>query len=149
MERTERMARLYPQLVAGMGRMRALVHEGIDLTSNQYKTLLAVAGYGECSLGDLARTLEVAMSSASQMVDRLVLQGLLQREPAIDNRRQVVIRLSRQGETLIAELQQATLQGYHKVLARLPEREQEELVTAFETIATILNKLNLEKEGKT
>lgn len=148
MERTERMARLYPQLVAGMGRMRALVHEGIDLTSNQYKTLLAVAGRGECSLGDLARTLEVAMSSASQMVDRLVSSGLLLRETAVDNRRQVVIRLSPQGVTLIAELQQATLQGYHKVLARLPENEQEELVSAFETIATILNKLSQDKEGR-
>lgn len=142
MERTERMARLYPQLVAGMGRMRALVHEGIDLTSNQYKTLLAVAARGECSLGDLARTLEVAMSSASQMVDRLVLQGLLEREPAIDNRRQVVIRLSPHGVNLIAELQRATLQGYEKVLARLPESEQAALVAAFETIATILNKLS-------
>ena len=148
MERTERMARLYPQLVAGMGRMRALVHEGIDLTSNQYKTLLAVAGHGECSLGDLARTLEVAMSSASQMVDRLVSSGLLLRQPAIDNRRQVVIRLSPQGVILIAELQQATLQGYHKVLARLPEQEQEDLVSAFETIAIILNRLSQDKEER-
>lgn len=148
MERTARIARLYPQLVAGMGRMRTLVHEGIDLTSNQYKTLLAVAGYGECSLGDLARTLEVAMSSASQMVDRLVSQQLLLREPAVDNRRQVVIRLSSQGVTLIAELQQATLLGYQKVLAQLPEKEQEDLVSAFETIAAILNKLSQDKEGR-
>lgn len=148
MERTARIARLYPQLVTGMGRMRTLVHEGIDLTSNQYKTLLAVAGYGACSLGDLARSLEVAMSSASQMVDRLVASGLLLREPAVDNRRQVVIRLSPQGITLIAELQQATLQGYQKVLAQLPEHEQEELVRAFETIAAILNKLSHDTEGR-
>ena len=62
-----------------MGRLRTLVHEGMDLTYNQYKTLLTIAGRPECSLGDLARELEVAMSSASQMVDRLVGQGLVHR----------------------------------------------------------------------
>ena len=81
-----------------MGRLRTLVHEGMDLTYNQYKTLLTIADRPECSLGDLARELEVAMSSASQMVDRLVGQELVHREQDADNRRQVIIRLTPQGE---------------------------------------------------
>ena len=80
MSRIERIARLYPLLSGRMGHLRTLVHEGMDLTYNQYKTLLTIADRGECSLGDLGRELEVAMSSASQMVDRLVGQGLVHRE---------------------------------------------------------------------
>ena len=116
MERTERMARLYPQLVAGMGRMRALVHEGIDLTSNQYKTLLAVAGRGECSLGDLARTLEVAMSSASQMVDRLVSQGLSEGEAA----QMIAIVLRNEMKQMISESRSFDDTRFAALLQKLP-----------------------------
>jgi DNA-binding MarR family transcriptional regulator len=141
LSRIERIARLYPLMIGRMGRLRTLVHEGMDLTYNQYKTLLTIADRGECSLGDLGRELEVAMSSASQMVDRLVGQGLVHREQDADNRRQVIIRLTPQGAGVIAELEAGILKRYEQVMARLPEAEQEELVSAFETIARILAKL--------
>lgn len=142
MERIERIARLYPLLMGRMGRLRTLVHEGMDLTYNQYKTLLTVADRGECSLGDLARELEVAMSSASQMVERLVGEGLIERQQDTANRRQVIIRLTAEGEDLIARLRQGILEGYRKVLARMTENEQEELVASFETIARLLSRLS-------
>lgn len=141
MTRIERIARIYPQLMSSMGSLRALVHEGMDLTYNQYKTLLTIADRGDCSLGDLAGELEVAMSSASQMVERLVGQGLVHREQAAGNRRQVVIRLTAAGEDLISELERGILRGYERVLARLPEQEQEALVHSFENIARILGQL--------
>lgn len=141
MERIERIASLYPQLIGRMGRLRALVHEGLDLTYNQYKTLLTIADRGSCSLGDLAGELEVAMSSASQMVDRLVGLGLVHREQAADNRRQIVIRLTSQGEEAIAALRAGILKRYTQVLQALPDAEQEQLVQSFETIARILGRL--------
>lgn len=140
-ERIERIARIYPQLMGRMGRLRTLVHEGLDLTYNQYKTLLTIADREHCSLGDLARELGVAMSSASQMVERLVGQEVVHREQVAGNRRQVVIRLTAKGQALVAELQRGILQGYEKVLAQLPEEEQELLVQSFESIARILGKL--------
>lgn len=141
MKRIERLARLYPHLLGRMGRLRTLVHEGMDLTYNQYKTLLTIAGQPECSLGDLARELEVAMSSASQMVERLVGQGWVHRQQDAGNRRQILLRLTPQGEELVAELQRTSLHGYEKILRQLPDEEQEALVQSFETIARILAKL--------
>jgi DNA-binding MarR family transcriptional regulator len=118
-----------------------LVHEGLDLTYNQYKTLLTIADSGRCSLGDLGRELEVAMSSASQMVDRLVAQGLVERRQDADNRRQVIIRLTPQGQALIGELRRGILARYRKLFKRLEPAEQEELVGAIESIVRILEKL--------
>ncbi|ALC17409.1 transcriptional regulator, MarR family [Desulfuromonas soudanensis] len=141
MERIERMARIYPQLMGRMGRMRTLVHDGMDLTYNQYKTLLTIADREDCSLGDLARELGVAMSSASQMVERLVGQGVVHREQDAGNRRQLVIRLTPAGEALVAELQRGILAGYARILERLGDEEQELLVQSFENIARILGKL--------
>lgn len=141
MQRIERIASLYPLLIGRMGRLRSLVHEGMDLSYNQYKTLLTIADRGTCSLGDLARELEVAMSSASQMVDRLVGEGLIERQQDAANRRQVVIHLTPAGQRLITRLQQNILAGYRKVLAQMSDEEQEELVRAFETIARLLGRL--------
>jgi DNA-binding MarR family transcriptional regulator len=140
-ERIERIAILYPLLMGRMGRLRSLVHEGMDLTYNQYKTLLTIADRGECSLGDLARELGVAMSSASQMVDRLVGEGLVERNLDESNRRQVIIRLTDNGEDLIAKLRQGIIDGYRRVLAKMSEEEREELVGSFETIARLLGRL--------
>lgn len=141
MELIERLECLYPELLGRMGRLRTLVHEGLDLTYNQYKTLLTIAASGRCSLGDLGRELEVAMSSASQMVDRLVGQGLVERQQDADNRRQVIIRLTPSGQALIGELRSGILDRYRKLLRQLEPGEQEELVAAFETIARILEKV--------
>ncbi len=141
MENIDRLEQLYPGLLRRMGQLRALVHKGLDLTYNQYKTLLTIAASGRCSLGDLGRELEVAMSSASQMVDRLVAQGLVERRQDADNRRQVVIRLTPRGEALIGELRRGILVRYRKFFKRLDAAEQAELVGAFETIARILDKL--------
>jgi len=146
MERIERVGRLYPLLFGKMGRLRTLVHEGMDLTYNQYKTLLTIADRGECSLGDLGRELEIAMSSASQMVDRLVGQGLVHRRQDEENRRQVIIRLTPQGEELIAELRRGILERFEKILNRLSERDQEALVESFEAIARIMKKIDTGEE---
>ena len=147
MSAIERLARLYPDLMRQMARLRSLVHEGSDLTYNQYKTLLTVARCGSCTLGDLGRELEVAMSSASQMVDRLVIQGLLERTPSPGDRRQIRIDLTTTGRILIDELQSSTLSGFQRVLTRLTAAEQEVLVDAFETIATTLSKVTDKEQG--
>jgi len=148
MDRITRISRLYPQLMSGMARLRSLVHEGMDLTYNQYKTLMTVADRSVCTLGDLAGDLEVAMSTASQMVDRLVAKGLVDREIDADNRRQIHIRLTAAGTSLLEEFQRGMLARYRSILQRLQDPEQEALVEAFATITQILQTLDREGEER-
>ena len=146
MDRTSRLAHLFPELLDGLGRLRSLVHDGLDLTYNQYKTLLTIAAHDNCSLGRLAGELDIAMSSTSQMVERLVGQGLVDRTTDRDNRRQVIIRLTPAGAQLIAALQGELVNGYRRALAQLNEDDQEALISAFETIAAILKGLAAKRE---
>ena len=88
------------------------------------------------------------MSSASQMVDRLVGQGLVHREQDAGNRRQVVIHLTPQGEELIGELRRGILRRYEKILDRLSDRDQEALVESFETIARIMEEVRPDSPGR-
>ncbi|AJE04746.1 MarR family winged helix-turn-helix transcriptional regulator [Geobacter pickeringii] len=141
MERIERIAQLYPIIMRVMGRIRSLVHEGMDLTYNQYKMLLTIYDKGSCPLNLLARELEIAMSSASEMVDRLVNLGFVYRAVDEGNRRQVIIYTTGKGEELIREVRRGIVDNYRTLLARLPEGDQERLVGAFETIAEVLGRL--------
>lgn len=141
MERIERIAQLYPTIIRVMGRIRSVVHEGMDLSYNQYKMLLTIHDRGSCPLNLLARELQIAMSSASEMVDRLVTQGFVRRTVDEGNRRQVTISATERGEELIRELQQGIVENYRTLLGRLPDGDQEQLVRALETLATILGKL--------
>lgn len=141
MENIERIAQLYPVIMRVMGRIRSIVHEGMDLTYNQYKMLLTIYDKGNCTLNVLARELHIAMSSASGMVDRLVNQGFVFRTVDEDNRRQVMIYTTEKGEELIRELRRGIVENYRTLLERLPPRDQERLVVAFETLAEILGRL--------
>ncbi|ADI82877.1 MarR family transcriptional regulator [Geobacter sulfurreducens] len=141
MEQIERIAQLYPVIMRVMGRIRSLVHDGMDLTYNQYKMLLTIYDKGSCPLNLLARELGIAMSSASEMVERLVNLGIVYRAVDEDNRRQVIIYTTDRGEELIRELRHGIVENYRQLFARLPEGDQERLATAFETIADVLGKL--------
>jgi DNA-binding MarR family transcriptional regulator len=141
MEKIERIAQLYPVIMRVMGRIRSLVHEGMDLTYNQYKMLLTIYDKGSCPLNLLARELRIAMSSASEMVDRLVNLGFVYRAVDEENRRQVVIFTTDKGEELIRELRRGIVENYRTLLNKLSEHDQERLVHSFETLAEILGKL--------
>jgi len=141
MEQIERIAQLYPVIMRVMGRIRSIVHDGMDLTYNQYKMLLTIYDKGNCTLNVLAKELQIAMSSASEMVDRLVNLGFVYRTVDEDNRRQVMIYTTEKGEELIRELRLGIVENYRTLLERLPPKDQERLVVAFESLAEILGKL--------
>ncbi len=141
MERIERIAELYPAVMRVMGRIRTTVHEGMDLSYNQFKMLLAIHDKGNCSLNALAGELKIAMSSASEMVDKLVNLGLVDRTVDSESRRRVTIYTTEKGKRLIAELGNGIVENYREFLNRLSPEDQEKLVDALEVLVRILGKL--------
>jgi MarR family transcriptional regulator, organic hydroperoxide resistance regulator len=138
MEKIARIAEMYPQIMKVMGRLRSTLHEGMDLSYNQFKMLLAINDKGICPLTTLATELSIAMSSASEMVDKLVNLGLVCRSVDAESRRRVTIQVTDQGENLISELQKGIVENYRSLLERLSDRDQERLVGALETLVEIL-----------
>lgn len=84
--------------------------ETVGLTPRQYQGLLAVAGYpgrDAITVGELAKQLLVAHHSAVGLVDRLSAQGLVERQPGPQDRRQVFVRLTPRGHTMLEKLAHA------------------------------------------
>jgi DNA-binding MarR family transcriptional regulator len=141
MENIERIAQLYPAIIRVMGRIRSMLHEGMDLSYNQFKMLLAIHDKGTCSLNTLAGELKIAMSSASEMVDKLVNLGFVGRTVDSESRRRVIIFATDQGKQLIGELGEGIVENYRIFLNRLSREDQERLVDALEVLVEILGKL--------
>jgi DNA-binding MarR family transcriptional regulator len=140
MERIARIAEMYPQIMKVMGRLRSTLQEGMDLSCNQFKMLLAINDKGICPLNTLAAELTIAMSSASEMLDKLVNLGLVSRSVDAESRRRVTIQVTDAGAHLISELQKGIVDNYRSLLERLSDVDQERLVDALETLVEILGR---------
>ena len=82
----------------------------VGLTGQQYQAMLFVRSRQEgtpVSIGDLARQMLIRHNSAVGLTDRLVAQGLMERERSARDRRQVQLRLSAKGERILGRLAQA------------------------------------------
>ena len=79
------------------------------LTARQHQALLAIraAPGGTLHVGELAERLFLRPHSASELVDRMEQQGFLRREHADADKRQVTLRLSERGETILEYLSQS------------------------------------------
>lgn len=131
-----------------MGHLRGVIDENLDLTYNQYKTLLSLSGMGPCTLNSLSRDLGVATSSASQMVDRLVTMGLVRRSPGSEDRRQIILETTDDGEALLEQIKDGILLRYRELFKHLGSAEQANLAGAINTIVRILERTgDQEKKG--
>jgi DNA-binding MarR family transcriptional regulator len=83
-----------------------LVH-GAGMEPQQHQALLAIKGlpaHRVATIGVLAERLLIQHHSAVELVNRLEAKGLLRRARSAADRREVVLTLSRRGETLLKQL---------------------------------------------
>lgn len=79
----------------------------IDLSASQFRTLRFLKHHPGASLSQLADNVDVSMPSMSKAVDMLVVQGLVNRENAVEDRRRVLLSLTTAGEEMLAEMRTA------------------------------------------
>jgi DNA-binding MarR family transcriptional regulator len=86
---------------------RAADHAGV--TSQQHQALLAIraASGAAMPVGALAERLLLRPHSTTGLIDRLQKLGMVERVRADGDRRQVLVRLTPMGETLLATLSEA------------------------------------------
>ena len=80
---------------------------GARLTPEQYEALLAIkarSGSTGTTVGDLSERLQVKHHTAVSLVDKLVTRKLIARQRATEDRRQVHVKLTRVGDSVIGGL---------------------------------------------
>jgi DNA-binding MarR family transcriptional regulator len=77
------------------------------LEPQQHQLLLAIRGLPAAkqpSIGELAERLQLQHHSTVELIDRTVERGLVERHRDTDDRRRVLIRLTRQGKEVLEQL---------------------------------------------
>jgi DNA-binding MarR family transcriptional regulator len=103
----------YETLAAFRYQLRQFLHfselaaQNAGLTPRQHQALLAIKGFPgreRITIGELAEQLKIAHHSAVGLVDRSVEQDLITREPGLEDRRQVYIKLTEHGADVLENL---------------------------------------------
>jgi DNA-binding MarR family transcriptional regulator len=84
--------------------------QAAGITPQKHQALLAIKGFpgrDHLSVGELAQRLLLRHHSAVGLVDRLVAEKLVMRAPSVGDRRQVFVRLTNRGESILLKLSSA------------------------------------------
>ncbi|MGC4807149.1 MarR family transcriptional regulator [Micromonospora sp. DT233] len=87
------------------------------LSGAQLRAVMAVEQHDGINLRRLATLLDMLLSSASRLCDRLVAAGMLEREPGRSDRRVISLHLTPEAEQLLAELRADRQERLAAVLA--------------------------------
>lgn len=111
-----------------------------DFSLAQYRVLMLVYNQGSMSINELSANLNIAQSTASEMIDRLVNQKILRKKKHPQDRRITLFTLTPKSQKIIMRHLASISRIYEKLLDPLTPAEQEKLVTGFETILELLQK---------
>jgi DNA-binding MarR family transcriptional regulator len=99
----------------------------LDLTLLQAQVLRALR-HGSLLTGQLASELRISAPALTQLTDRLVRKGLIERQAAVDDRRCVLVTLSAKGRRLVDQFRRQRSDIFNGALAYLSEVEQAQVV---------------------
>lgn len=116
--------------------MRAIRREmraGRDpsLSVPQFRALLFLRREPNVGLGAAADHLGITAGAASELIERLVRQGLVDRDADPRERRRIRLRLTKRGADQLLAAEQRTRRWISSVLADLDERQLERLAVAL------------------
>lgn len=107
------------------------------VTTAQCQALLELARGGTMSLVELSERLGLDTSTLSRTVDGLVRAGHVDRTTDPDNRRYVLLGLTRRGKRKVEFIDRSCERFYLKLLDRVPVDRRKSLVQSVELLAEI------------
>ncbi len=113
-----------------------------QITFHQYLTMEKIRICKTCTINDVAQKMNLAQSTASQLIDRLVQAKLVIRETNPKNRRSMIIRLTKEGEKALKKQEENIKKGYEDLLATLPEEDQDKFLKAFRVLCDIGDRIS-------
>jgi len=112
----------------------------LEFSKSELLAMLFVDKHGEIIMSKIAEYINVSMSTANGIVERLVKNGYLNRDRSDSDRRIVVIRLTDKGKTLVDELKNTIFEYIKLIYEALDDEERKLIFKIFNKVASILDK---------
>jgi len=94
----EKLDDIYILKIQDVGKRLSMKDPFGELTNTQSQAVFKISRICPCTLSEVAKSLRTTKSSASTLVERLVVKGVLERKQDPDNRRRVLITLTPQAQ---------------------------------------------------
>jgi DNA-binding MarR family transcriptional regulator len=100
----------------------------------QLRALTVIQQSPGTNLGRLAGSMQVAMSTASRLVDRLISAGLIDRRPSPQTRREITLSLTDLGRATLEQYDDRRLAALRACVDRLPQGSRGTVIDALRTL---------------
>lgn len=110
-----------------------------DITKTEMTTIDRIGPYGTRTMGETAARLGITTGTLTVAIDRLVKKGYVQRKRAENDRRIVLLELTRKGKLAYRMNRKFHRDLVEAILARMDENEERYIMRAFATINGYLN----------
>jgi DNA-binding MarR family transcriptional regulator len=112
-----------------------------DLTVSQAYAMLTLQEAGALTMNDFAAAMRLHGTTMTRMADALVEKGLVERQPAPEDRRIVRVVLSAQGQATAERVQQSKRQLLSDAFAGYSESEKAAIVQMLDRLTATVEKL--------
>jgi DNA-binding MarR family transcriptional regulator len=116
-----------------------------ELTFTQLRILLAIE-YGRNQVGKLARSARVAQPAMSKIVDSLIRQGYVRRDPHPSDRRKILLSLTPRGSTTTRRIRGRAAEKYVSAIKALSHQERKRLTQGLAIISEVIARSRMEAE---
>jgi len=121
-----------------------LVRQGISMT--QLHVLYLLDRHGEMAMSRLAEILDVSLSGATGLVDRIEERGYVERIRVPSDRRVVIARITAVGRRMLEDVDSVQAEILERVLDRLDPAQLTRLAAAMSDLRTALDALTTDHD---
>ena len=109
-----------------------------DITQPQFNALLVISNHGPVTMGQLCDHLYLACSTATDLIDRMERNELIERERDSRDRRVIRLRMQPRGQQVIDSVMAARRSYLTGVLGNVAPDEQQRFVEALERLLDLM-----------
>jgi DNA-binding MarR family transcriptional regulator len=108
-----------------------------DLTFTQLRGLSVLARRQPLRMSDLAEALGMTAASASALIDRMVQRGFVTRCSDPNDRRTVLVELSRRGQRILDVMERGSTDHFTRMIEKMTANERDALATTLRAFVRV------------
>ena len=133
-----RMVELLPQLTRGFARYEHNYLSRGQITLPQLWALQHLARQHGCPMNDVANFLGISRPACTGLIDRLLSQGLVRREPDRHDRRIVRVAITAKGQRILDNIWEQKRRMLVKIFGQISPSDRTQYLATLERVVKIL-----------
>ena len=135
-ELTREISVMVPKLMKGA---RSSFLAKSNISTAQMIMLVSIHDHGQCKLKTLAKERGISPPTATGLIDRLLKAGYVKRGSDPEDRRVVIVSLTKKGENAVQDFLSTVRKRWKNILIHLTSKEQHQYLNIVKKIVSVLS----------